>query len=278
MMSKNKLLILIILCVFLVSAFVLLSCNDTRLDTGSQQLSRPLASSALHREQVNNPYSWVGEEHNQGLAIMFEELSAAGFDLENVRSVVNTIFNNYLESIDFKLEGVDLAEYCWDLAEHDQILRKSNGRYGSALDSIIATGDFSNLQQLYLTKISNLAEENLPLGELWLALDEIDRVVVNEFDEEEGIVILIASAVTRSSSEYWLINMDYWIAMFKDNLGEPGDITVDLHPVIVADATGAVIGAILGAATTAGAAPVAVATALGSSLVKSVDIIVDAYL
>ena len=208
---------------------------------------------------VNNPYSFVGDYHNQGLDFI---ISHANKDaLFNEETCIEEIRNNMLDfmnSINWPIPlDLDYSMITTSIMDED-----------FSMESLGLTPE--ELQQW--NSLENNIFEHLTTSELSQRLEyahEFNDFVSNIPDENKRTILYIASAVLLSSSSYWCHELELGIESewFSDNnlcyapltKKEREDILEsDVHGGIEGGTAGAVVGAsggsvIPGAGTITGA-------------------------
>lgn len=192
-------------------------------------------------DTYENPYEWVGRVHNQGLAYTLDELEAYAESHgtvapARVRAYAARHLRNYLRS---RLSGTR--------AERRAI------RWGferaPALSVLTDRAGFSDQQKEYLRRVrevTNWGEYGGSIEPLLRDLRELERAAVETLGEEKATPVLLASAVSAHSVDYWnsYSTRHRWKEVGYSLFGtrRPGAVTLD-DDVAAADVAGAIGGA-----------------------------------
>ena len=193
---------------------------------------------------VNNPYSFVGELHNQGLDYI---ISHANKDaLFNEETCIEEIRNNMLDfmnSINWPIPlNLDYSMITTSIMDED-----------FSMESLGLTPE--ELRQW--NSLENNIFEHLTTSELSQRLEyahEFNDFVSNIPDENKRTILYIASAVLLSSSSYWCHELELGIeSEWFSELNDDGVCyavlsTEQKEAILEADAWGAGLGSIAGAA------------------------------
>ncbi|NQT98331.1 MAG: hypothetical protein HQ562_11370 [Candidatus Marinimicrobia bacterium] len=277
-MKQIKMLMkLLLLCTMAVALVYVAGCSDTATEPTSEVVALSTAPTPVNKELLPNPYDWVGEAHNDGMDYMYTNLAEMEFTAENIEDKTESLIRDYLTDNGYILEGLDAVKMGMNIGRHEVIIKREGSRWDSVLDSVIENSDLLEKQKYYLSQISQLIDDQLPLEALDFALKEINTsAAVEELSEVDLAVILTASSVAFSSSKCWHEMSAKWENMLKSKLDIPG-FTLDKW--VKADIAGAIAGGIVGGALGGlpGAGTGAVIAGTTASLASLINEVLDYY-
>jgi len=255
----------IIIATFLVAVIVivgLISCSKSNITENNNETS-----------EFVNPYSFIGEKHNDGLDYVLQSIKT--FNKSNELS--KNDFADYVSEryYEFCVNNIENYETMSDLGilSYEQIsdLLIPNSRT-TFLDSIIANADISDKQRQYLEKIASTIIDFSNTYELQDSLDVLNLNIRNDQDlaDEEKIILFGASSISICSYEYWSENIEEWV----NTLNEALDLEIDaddyqeaeIRNIAAADIAGLIAGGIIGGFIGGGIIPSAIGGGLAASL------------
>ncbi len=225
-----------------------------------------------------NPYDWIGQQHNASLDYVYKNLKVQLPEKENLSSTALDLVSVY-----FKNQGYENVEQIiFETLNHynpDNSELKKVSSYNSILDSMIATCDLTNEQREYLYQLSGLADQGLSMEELESSVNAVAAEAYTNLGETESIVVLAASSVMINSTEYWNENGDDWVNLvLSDTVLTKAAYVINWEEVTKWDIAGAVGGAAGDVAGgPAGMATGALTTAAVTSTADVVYQILDYY-
>lgn len=177
-----------------------------------------------------NPFSHVGELHNEALAYVLAHLQArsrAGqLTLDNLRELAFAAMDRF-----FQARGLGRVD--WGLVRSAQ---ESGGRGAAPVStfqlprSAMAFSDFPPHVQKYFDEILYHVDTAPSLAELKSRLASLDTRASAQLAGEERDVVLSVSSIGASSWEYWASEAAHWFELCSADLsycgvdpGDPGD-------------------------------------------------------
>lgn len=190
-MKNSKMYLLAFLVVTFINSAFFIGCKQN--------------SSAPQEAKFINPYTIVGELHNQAFIFIHDEIKK-----EKLSGWIPT-------KIEFENKVLAYLDEYSSANELKSSMRLLKSSYPQNKKSILLkTTLFENvspIQQYYLDKIDSILFEKDGLAALQEALYYLDIEVSQTLNEQEAAPILNKSAVAVASYTYWSENFDNWVNM-----------------------------------------------------------------
>ncbi len=200
----------------LIGAAALMGCAEK----GTTDVNAP--------EGVINPYEWMGEAHNEGLAFGIQELEAQSkVEIADISNVVDR----------FLLErggAYPVGDYSSDDIEWEEAINPAVAGRESFLAHLVNLENEGLLSESFVEQAGRIID--LTWEEKFGSLRNLERAILeSDMDELEKTGLLGGIAVACHSQDFWSARVKVGAAKISD-----------LRPVVTADLCGALGGAIAG--------------------------------
>ena len=252
--KKNSILFLVVFIILFV-----FSCRNNT------------ATEPINEKYFENPFSWIGEEHNNGLSYVYNHLKLRELSKENKINISKSLTHDFISANNFPIENFDI-NYAFSMVTQFYSSIKKSSDTNSFWDSYIENGDFTNEQKLYLYRIFDLLDNELSVEQLNDSLYVINSQAENQLDYDSSLPVLASTSVLINSYEYWSNHIDEWQQLIE-NYSPPllnKTAKFSIWSVVKWDVAGAVGGAVAGWLLGPGAAGTAAAGAIAGGVACSV--------
>ncbi len=174
-------------------------------------------------------YQTIGVEHNNGLNYVFKQLKAEkervgkdGFITKraNIRALVEQATKDFTAEM-FEVNDEDLLHVNEQIsAIFQQPLRlKSGSNEELHLYDADMKEELSSLQIKFLDDLNLvMSDDDGDLESLQARILEIEKEAVMKMEEEDYIVILVATSVAKNTLAYWHANLDEWVELLSEDV------------------------------------------------------------
>ena len=176
---------------------------------------------------LENPYSYVGDQHSAGLDYALDQLkdSPESISRKALRQLAERSSREYAERQGLNLKrfdvvevGVDAASSITSVSEVDLssglVTSSSSSETKILPDSLKSR--LSDAQLHFINRIMELVEGEPSVEDLKSDLSSLNGEVRKELREDQARVVLIASAVALDSWTYWTQNGDEWVEAIRE--------------------------------------------------------------
>ena len=176
---------------------------------------------------LENPYSYVGDQHSAGLDYALDQLkdSPESISRKAIRQLAERSSREYAERQGLNLKrfdvvevGVDAASSITSVSEVDlssgPVTSSSSSETKILPDSLKSR--LSDAQLHFINRIMELVEGEPSVEDLKSDLSSLNGEVRKELREDQARVVLIASAVALDSWTYWTQNGDEWVEAIRE--------------------------------------------------------------
>ncbi|MDW7679951.1 MAG: hypothetical protein SCK70_05265 [bacterium] len=237
------------------------------------------ATGPNNEKYYENPFSWIGEEHNNGLSYVYDHLKLKELSRENKIDISKSLTYDFINASGLSLENFD-ADYAFAMVNQFYTSIKKPSDVNSFWNSFIENGDFTNEQKLYLFRIFDLLDNELSEEQLNDSLYVISSQAENQLDYNSSLPILASTSVLINSYEYWSNHIDEWQQLVENYspplLNKPLKFSIwsvvkwDVAGAVGGAAGGAIAGWLLGPGAAGTAAAGAVAGGVACSVADAV--------
>jgi len=218
--------------------FVSISCSDKSVN----------APTSIQR-RFSNPYSYVGQQHNEGLDYILERIKSNGLNISGgitEGALMDKIQEYGAEFLLNKRTGGQSLDFF--MQESKATLQAKVFKTNSFLSDSL-----SDSQQKYVKEIYDLLDSVQDTTQLAISLNDLEKQAYDDLGPENSAVVLAAGSVAYSSTVYWMNNFSQWEEALTGSSGlnksGEADRVTNLLAIGKADVAGAVGGAI-GSVTT----------------------------
>ena len=244
------------LTMMISTSFIIQSCSER----GANPVSN-------NQRQFKNLYSYVGQEHNEGLSYIFQRLTRSGISVASKASegsLLSDVQNYGITFLQSKGQG--------ELSISQFITASEAPFHPSKLKvSSVSAGSLSSEQMGYIRNIYTLVDSlsAQDTAQFFFSLNTIEEQAYNTLGPDSSAIVLMVASVAQSSASYWAANYQNWEeALSATNSNQRVDVVDSVKvpteppgsgngsgigsaigPIVGADAQGAIAGAIGAAAT-----------------------------
>lgn len=226
--------------------FLTLSCDN--YSTSSESL-----------KDVND-FSYVGEQHNQALDYVYQDISTSKLlnrkDAKvSVKKIIKESVSGYMDKNfdSYRTKDISLGVNIGYSSSYESPKSTFSSNY--SYNSVVQNADMTAKQEELIAEIKKSIYSTEKVVELEKELNKINKKASNSLSEEDARIVYIASSVGFSSVKYWKENWSKWeklvsTSVSKDNGGNTQPkMKYDWGEVGANDVGGAVGGATASAIT-----------------------------
>lgn len=172
--------------------------------------------------EFENPYAYVGKQHNEGLAYAFSQLQGAaedGLDRAEADRVIATSVRKYARNAAIPGRVADAIQLGFEIAQ-DPHARIPGIQPNASLtngDSLFAGRNLSDEARRQVQRVLHFTEGDLSIEALRDSLMAVNITATQRLDSLEARIVLAGSAVALHSVKYWRLYGDEWIALLEDS-------------------------------------------------------------
>lgn len=164
------------------------------------------------QESFQNPYAYVGEEHNKALDdAMAALLAQKPQSVDEVQPRIESLIVSHMKETGIAGGATDA-----ELHHFASLGFGGTASFGETAGrtAFPAASALNPAQQAYIARIDSIVSNSSSPADVPAALSVLNQEVSNSLSAEDAAAILITSAVTASSAKYWDGKMADWMTRY----------------------------------------------------------------